>query len=240
MVTYSQIKGDRKKFLALTGLTHKEFKQLLSAFRLAYERMYPTNKTLAGMPRQRQMGGGRTGALHDWEQKLLFVLVYVKAYPLQVLQGAAFDLSQSQTNYWLHHLLPVLKRALDDLGVLPERDPRQFARSERRKHEPPELIIDGTERRRQRPKDQEKQALHYSGKKKTHSDKNVVIVNAKTKRVGYLSRTYAGKTHDKKIADGEQIVYPHEACLDQDTGFQGYAPHVREIRQPKKSHARGS
>jgi len=240
MVIYSQIKGDRKKFLALTGLTPQEFKQLLLAFRQAYERSYPTHTTLAGTPRQRHAGGGRTGALHGWEQKLLFVLVYVKTYPLQVLQGAAFNLSQPQTNYWLHHLLPVLKDALDDLGVLPERDPRQFARSERRQPEPPELIIDGTERRRQRPKSPEKQALHYSGKKKTHSDKNVVIVNAKTKRVGYLSRTYPGKTHDKKIADGEQVVYPPEARLDQDTGFQGYAPPVREIRQPKKSRVSGS
>jgi hypothetical protein len=51
------------------------------------------------------------------------------------------------------------------------------------------LIIDGTERRRQRPKNQEKQALHYSGKKKTHSDKDVVIVNAHSKRVSYLSGT---------------------------------------------------
>ncbi len=39
------------------------------------------------------------------------------------------------------------------------------------------LIIDGTERRRQRPKDPEKQAPHYSGKKKAHSDKNVVVVD---------------------------------------------------------------
>jgi hypothetical protein len=148
-------------------------------------------------------------------------------------------LSQSQTNYWLHRLLPDLKCTLEDLGVLPERDPRQFARSERGKHEPPELIIDGTERRRQRPKDQEKQALHYSGKKKTHSDKNVVIVNAKTKRVGYLSATYPGRTHDKKIADNEPVVYPHQVSLDQDTGFQGYAPRVREIRQPKKAAQTG-
>jgi len=240
MLTYAQIKGDRKGFLALTALTHKEFKYLLPAFKQAYEQTDATDKTLAGTPRQRQMGGGRKGALHDWEQKLLFVLVYVKAYPLQVLHGITFNLSQSQTNYWLHHLLPVLKRALDNLGVMPERDPQQFARTERRRHDSPELIIDGTERRRQRPKDPEKQALHYSGKKKTHSDKNVVIVNARTKRVGYLSGTYPGKTHDKKVADSEAIVYPREAVLDQDTGFQGYAPRVREIRQPKKSRARRS
>jgi len=95
MITYLQIKGNRRKFLALTGLTHKEFKQLLPAFKRAYERLYPTAKTLAGRPRQRQKGGGRIGVLHDWEHKLLFPLVYVKAYPVQVLQGAAFDLSDT-------------------------------------------------------------------------------------------------------------------------------------------------
>ncbi len=237
MLTYVQIKGDRKVFLAATGLTHREFKHLLPAFRQAYAQVYPTDKTRTGMCRHRQAGGGRKGALNAWEQKLLFVLAYVKTYPLQVMHGIAFELSQSQTNYWLHHLLPVLKRALDNLGVMPERDPQQFAQAERRRHEPRELIIDGTERRRQRPKNPEKQALHYSGRKKTHSDKNVVIVNAKTKRVGYLSGTYPGKTHDKKIADRETIVYPPETVLDQDTGFQGYAPRVREIRQPKKSRA---
>ena len=120
MLTYAQIKGDRKSFLALTGLTHTEFKYLLPAFQRAYEQLYPTDKRLDGMPRQRQVGGGRKGALHAWEQKLLFVLVYVKAYPLQVLHGITFDLSQSQTNYWLHHLLPVLKRALDNVGVMPD------------------------------------------------------------------------------------------------------------------------
>ena len=82
--------------------------------------------------------------------------------------------------------------------------------------------------------------MHYSGKKKTHSDKNIVIVNAQTKRVGYLSATYPGKTHDKKIADNEPIVYPRKVSLDQDTGFPGYAPHVRAIRQPQKSRANRS
>src|SRR5262249_23594223 len=104
--------------------------------------------------------------------------------------------------------------------------------------ESPELIIDGTERCRPRPKSPQKQALHYSGKHKTHSDKNGVVVNAKTKRVGYLSQTYAGKTHDKKIADQEAMGYPRDAILYKDTGFQGYEPPVRQTRQPKKSLAK--
>jgi len=60
-------------------------------------------------------------------------------------------------------------------------------------------------------------------------------VNAKTTRVGYLSQTYAGKTHDKKIADTERITYPNDATLYKDTGFQGYEPRVQKTYQPKKN-----
>src|SRR5205085_12539616 len=120
------------------------------------------------------------------------------------------------------------------LGFLPERNPRRFSRHERQQGEPPDLIIDGTERRRQRPKNPEKQRLHYSGKKKAHSDKNVVVVNAHSGRVGYLSGTCAGKRHDKKVAEGEGIRYPRQSRLLKDTGFQGYEPRVRQTRQPKK------
>ena len=44
-----------------------------------------------------------------------------------------------------------------------------------------------------------------------------------------------GKTHDKKMADGAPIVYPANATLDKDTGFQGYEPPGVLSAQPKKS-----
>jgi hypothetical protein len=238
MLRYEKLKRNSRRFLALTGLTVKEFKVLLPAFERAYFKVHPVDKTLAGKRRKRHAGGGRTGALDSLEQKLLFVLVYQKTYPVQVLQGEVFELSQARANVWLHRLLPILQAALDDLGVLPERDPRQFARHEKHQVEAPEFLIDGTDRRRQRPKNPEKQALHYSGKKKTHTDKNVVIAQTRTKRIGYLSQTYAGKTHDKKIADSEPIVYPPGTHLGKDTGFQGYEPRGCETYQPKKSHAK--
>ena len=152
--------------------------------------------------------------------------------------GEVFELSQPRVNEWVHRLLPILKVALDELEVLPEQDPQHFAQSEPQHGERPELIIDGTERRRQRPKSPAKQADAYSGKKKTHCDKNVVLVQAKTKRVGFLSQTYAGKTHDKKIVDTEPITYPPETILYKDTGFQGYEPVVAQTYQPKKSPGR--
>ena len=239
MLTYTKLKRNRRKCVALTGLTPKECNAVLPAFVRAYAEQYPAEKTLSGKPRKRQAGGGRKGVLQEAEQKLLFILVHQKTYPLQTLLGEVFEFSQSRVNEWVHRLLPVLKVALDELGVLPERDPAQFAQSEPQHGERPELIIDGTERRRQRPKSPEKQAAAYSGKKKTPCDKNVVIVQAKTKRVGFLSQTYTGKTHDKKIVDTEPIVYPPGTILTKDTGFQGYEPAGVQTRQPKKSPGRG-
>lgn len=237
MLKYTVLKRDRRKFLAFTGLTVKEFKSLLPAFSEACRRLYASGKTLAGRRRQRRVGGGRRGQLDTLEQKLLFILVYQKIYPLQVVMGELFGLSYAAANQWVHRLLPVLQEALTALGVMPERAGRQFAQAERRQGEPTDYLIDGTERRRQRPKNPEKQALHYSGKKKMHSDKNVVIVQTRSKRVGYLSPTYSGKTHDKKIADAEQIAYPRQTVLHKDTGFQGYEPHVQQTHQPKKNRA---
>ncbi len=240
MLTYATLKHDRRKFLALTGLTPKEFQLLLPAFERAYQRRYPVKKTRTGTIRQRRAGGGRKSVLDRPEQKLLFALVYLKAYPLQTLLGEVFDLSQSRANRWIHQLLPVLQQALKELGVRPERNPRQFARHERKQGEPFDLIIDGTDRRRQRPKNKAKQDEHYSGNQKTHTDKNLVIANRKTKRIGFLSPTYAGCVQDKKMADTERIVYPRGTRLGKDTGFQAYEPRGVATYQPKKSPSRAS
>jgi len=238
VLTYDKLRLSKRQFLSLTGLTVKEFQWLLPAFQAVYERQQPPNRTQGGSARQRRVGGGRKSVLDSIEQKLLFVLVYQKVYPLQSLIASLFGLSQSRANRWIHELLPLLRDALTDLQMMPERDPKRFARSERPRAGSATLIIDGTERRRQRPKNKEKQQLHYSGRKKAHTDKNVVIADPKTTRIGYLSQTYSGKTQDKKIADTEPIVYPPEVTLYKDTGFQGYEPRVRQTQQPKKSRAR--
>ncbi len=62
----------------------------------------------------------------------------------------------------------------------------------------------------------------------------MIIINEHTKRVVYLSQTYSGKTHDKKIADAEAIRYPAHATLSKDSGFQGYEPSGVHTCQPRK------
>jgi hypothetical protein len=238
MVTYTTLAGQPQSFLALTGLTAAEFGRVLPAFRAAYARAHPTEHTAAGQPRQRWPGGGRHGALSDDADKLLFVLVYLKTYPLQAVLGKLFGLSTTQANYWLHHLLPIVRAALDGLGVLPERDGEQIGGPPGGPGPSPVFIIDGTERRRQRPKNAEKQRLHYSGKRKAHTDKNVLVVNRASERVVFLSGTYAGSANDKRIADEARLQYPPGTVLYKDAGFQGYEPPVAATRQAKKKAAR--
>jgi DDE superfamily endonuclease len=239
MLTYTTLQDRPREFLAATGLTHAEFAHLLPAFATAYARLYPPEKTLEGTPRQRRAGGGATGTLPQMEDKLLFILVFQKTNPLQTMHGLQFQLSQPQTNYWIHPLLPVLQRALAALGLAPERDASRVATSPLALEGAPDMAIDGTERRRQRPTNAAQPQEQYSGKKKTHTDKNLLLVNEHTDKVIYLGPTVAGTKHDKKAADEEEIAYPTNATLDKDTGFQGYEPAGVLTRQPKKPQRPG-
>jgi hypothetical protein len=234
MLTYDSLKDRPRELLAATGLTHEEFARLLPAFTDAYANLYPPDKTHAGKPRQRRAGAGAKGTLAQMTDKLLFILVYQKTQALQTMQGLQFGLSQPQTNYWIHHLLPVLQRALAALGHAPERDASRVADSPLGQEGSPTLAIDGTERRRQRPQDPVRQKAHYSGKKKAHTDKNLLLVNEATTKVVYLGPTLPGKTHDKRAADEAPVAYPPHATLDKDTGFQGYEPPGVLTQQPQK------
>jgi Helix-turn-helix of DDE superfamily endonuclease len=55
------------------------------------------------------------------EDRLLFILAYVKTYSLQVVQGRLFGMGQSKANQWIHVLLPTLLAALRALGDAPAR-----------------------------------------------------------------------------------------------------------------------
>ena len=119
--------------------------------------------------------------------------------------------------------------------LAPERAASRVATSPLALEGAPDMAIDGTERRRQRPTNAAQPQEQYSGKKKTHTDKNLVLVNEPTDKVIYLGPTVAGKKHDKKAADEEERAYPTHATLDKDTGFQGYEPAGVLTRQPKKN-----
>jgi hypothetical protein len=165
MINYDDLKTKPKEFLAVTGLTLEEFGHLLTAF-AQIDHAQTAQQTAEGQPRRRQPGAGTKGKLGPMENKLLFILAYQKGYELQTFLALHFGISQPQANYWIHRLLPVLKQALETLKCLPERDPAAVADLIGPDDTPPDLILDGTERRRQRPQDATRQKEDYSGKKK--------------------------------------------------------------------------
>lgn len=166
MLTFDLLKNKPRRLLAMTSLTLEEFQSLVPLFAEEYAATRSLTHTRAGQPRQRKAGGGNTPRLTTTEDKLLFILVYQKTYPLQTAHGLQFGLSQSQTNEWIHTLMPLLAKTLSQLKHMPSRDAKTFKETE--SELPPDFMIDGTERRRQRPKDTEKQAEAYSGKKSAH------------------------------------------------------------------------
>lgn len=230
MLSYDKLKDKPTVLLSFTGLKQEEFTKLLGAF--AYNWKKETRRrNQAKKNRQRKAGGGRKPSIAKMEDRLLFILFYLKTYPLQEVLAFHFDLSQGQANRMLHRSAKVVKAALGQLGELPEREGERLAEvlSE---YETLTFTQDGSERRRQRPKKGQK--AYYSGKKKCHTVKNHLVIHPESRRVSFLSKTVAGKMHDKKLADQSNLTFPNLAVVEQDTGFQGYELDNIIIVQPKK------
>ena len=94
MLTYTELKEKPTEFLAATGLRVAEFELILPVFRIKYADLFEPGKTHKGKLRQRKEGGGVKERLRKDEDKLLFILVYQKTYPLQTMHGLQFGLSQ--------------------------------------------------------------------------------------------------------------------------------------------------
>jgi hypothetical protein len=191
----------------LTGLTVKEFDALEDAFSTQYDQQV-IQPRVSAPGRQRAVGGGQKGALPEVGDKLLFILVYTRIYPLLIIQGMFFGMAESKACKWVGMLLPVLDAALGQSHVRPKRAKGRSL--EEIIEEFPELkelgvLTDGTERPIHRPKDDGEQKEHYSGKKKRHTSKHVTITHPKTQRILAVSEEAPGTRHDKKIIDEAQL-----------------------------------
>jgi hypothetical protein len=213
-----------KLFHRITGLTIPEFDRLLDQFSSQYQ-LLVINPRLQAKGRIRIIGGGQKGALPDIADKLLFILVYTRIYPLLVMQGILFGMAESKACKWTGTLLPVLDASLSSSHVRPKRAKGRSL--EEIIEEFPELVelgvlTDGVERPVQRPKkDQDKQKEQYSGKKKRHTTKRVTFTHPKTQFILATSDEYGGKRHDKKIADESAMTCHSAIPLGVDSGFTG-------------------
>jgi hypothetical protein len=230
MCNYAKLSEKRKQFHALTGYTLEEFHALLPAFQASFLKRMEIY-TLEGKKRQkRRYVDYRNSPLPTIEDKLVFILMYLRKATTQDIFGEVYKMPQTVANKWIHILHPCLNQALARVGEKPARHAQDLHLAS----ETGQLFFqDGTERPIQRPKNQEIQGTFYSGKKKRHCVKNNVLVNQQAK-IMLLTPSCEGKKHDKKIADETGLVLPDGSSLCQDTGFQGFALKNVTMIQPKK------
>lgn len=137
------------------------------------------------------------------QDKMFFILVYLKTNPLQELHAIQFEMTQPQANRWIHLLSEILRRTLKTLGELPDRNSKRLIHILQGCEE---VLLDGTERPIQRPLDEDWQSACYSGKK-THSIKNNLLCTNNL-RIVWLSSTYKGHVHDKRFVMKNLFYFP--------------------------------
>ena len=118
---FTELQSRPMEFLDFTSVTLDEFQQLVPPFETAFQ-CHMAAWRMDGKPRTaRRFTVYKNCPLPTPEDRLLFILTYVKTYALQVVQGRLFGMVQSKANRWIHILLPVLLAALRSLGDAPAR-----------------------------------------------------------------------------------------------------------------------
>jgi hypothetical protein len=225
----NKILSNKRMSMALIGLTKEKFEELLFSFEKTLLNHQESKK------RKRIVGGGRKGNIKEAQQKLFFILFYMKNYPTYDVCAFLFASSKTSTCDWVHDILPILKKTLGKELVLPKRQIRTpeefftlfpFAK---------EVMIDGLERPTVRSKNNKTQAKNYSGKKKRPTRKNTIVADSK-KKILVLTPTKHGRVHDKKMSDKFSVIttIPNEVSIVADTGFQGIQHQHPNVYIPKK------
>jgi len=121
MLRYATERDKATQIQNLTSLTVEQFEQLVEPFEQAFVR-HMSEWTMEGKPRTaRAYSPYVNSPLPTKEDRLLFLLSYLKVAALQVAHGALFGMTQPNANKWLHLLLIVLHQTLRDLGDAPAR-----------------------------------------------------------------------------------------------------------------------
>ena len=227
MLKYTELTQNASQFLSLTSLTVEEFECLLNDFEYAwqYQMRY---FTFEGKPRERKYSEKSTSVLPLIGDKLFFILYYLKNHPLQETLGANFGMSQPQANVCIHRYKHILRESLKFQQCLPARTSTKLKQDLAQSDEE-DFYTDGVERAIPRSTDWQTQKENYSGKKKQHTQKNTIF-SATNGKVCFLSGTYEGKVHDKKINEAQAVELPRGSRCFQDTGFLGYMPKGEDIQ----------
>lgn len=234
--SFENMKKDRE-IKALIGISRQDFDNLLPMFEKSHsiiqqERL--NRGEIRIIPK-----GGPTGNLKNRSMELFFILFYMKTYCTFDVLGTHFNFGSGNAHRHVKRLLPILRRALDELGMLPRQLPPSLDEFNEIVEPIQEIAIDGVECPIVRPVDYEVQKEFYSGKKKRHTIKSLIISDL-NKFILFVSITVAGKMHDYELMKG--LFNPKIPWFDRyqvflDLGFLGAADDYNghgNIRIPHK------
>jgi hypothetical protein len=230
LLDLNRILSNNRTCFALTGLSISAFNTLLQTFeRELYliRKLKPNRKCAVGV--------GQKGSLPTTADKLAFTLIYLKVYPTYDVLAALTYRSRGKCCESIQFLLPVLEKSLGKSCVLPERKITSVNEFFHQFSDIQDCFIDGVERPVQRPKSSKQQRKLYSGKKKSHTRKNIICCDDK-RQVLFLSPTHSGRRHDKRVLDKSQFIenLPPDVTIWADTGFVGLQHQHNNTETPKK------
>lgn len=227
---------------AMTGLRIKEFQRLVEETKEDWNGL----KRARTLPREylkRRPGAGRKETFTSCEEQLFIVLFWMRSYPTFLMLEMLFG--GDEVTHWriVHRVTPLMsvrrlsvsqpgRRRIRNMEELKEAFPDIHAAIE-------EMLVDGTEQRIQRPKNKRKNKKYRSGKKKAHTVKTQVVVDAKSKRILHVSKTVEGKKHDFRLFKETVCPTANDGghALLADSGYQGLTdqfPNLSSARVAKK------
>jgi len=239
MLSYSRLSKSPSIFRSFTGLEVSEFNSLYSRVESRYDEC--ERKRLSRKDRKHEIGAGHPFKL-PLRERLLMLLVYYRLYATSTLLGFLFDLGQTNVLKDVRMIEPALK----DVLPLPEKVYRK-ARKIRTIEELEEMfpgfraIIDSTEQEIPRPKkDKTKRKTHYSGKKRRHTVKTQLTVNANGLIV-HRTNHARGRRHDYAVFKRNHPSLPEGVRPMVDLGYNGIQNDFPELEPmvPFKSYGGG-
>ena len=238
MLGYAKLCRHPSIFRSFTGLDLSEFDSVYAEVEKAYSSI--EERRLSRSDRQREIGAGHPFKL-DLRDRLLVLLVYYRLYVTSTLLGFLFDLGQTNVLKDIRMIEPAVREVLP-LPAKVYGKKRKLRTIEELEELFPgfKALIDATEQEIPRPKDKRKRKTHYSGKKRRHTVKTQLTVNAKGLIVHRTTHA-RGRTHDYAVFKRNHPDLPKKVRPIVDLGYYGIENDYPEMDPliPFKRHGGG-
>jgi DDE superfamily endonuclease/Helix-turn-helix of DDE superfamily endonuclease len=218
LLNYKSLSKRLSLFRSLTGVEVSEFDKIHASVQAKYVEYEA--KRLSRENRKRKVGAGHPFKL-QLQERLLMLLVYYRLYITSTLTGVLFDLDQSNVLKDTRKLEPLIKDVLPTPKKVHEKV-KPLQKLEEIKAMFPELkaFIDATEQEIPRPKNKKKRKTHYSGKRKRHTVKTQLTVNADGLII-HQTQHVKGSMHDYSLFKRSRPHLPDKVLGEGDLGYLG-------------------